>query len=99
MFANIELYLSQGCTKFLNPLSNVDVQLCSRVSASLLAVRGEGKFIKSVGEEVVKRGRKYHDCGEEYNVEKREAIIIFPIILRRISSGEEDGMFGEENED
>ena len=29
------------------------------------------QFIKSVGEEypVVKRGRKYYGCGEEYNVE------------------------------
>ena len=29
-----------------------------------------GKFMKSVGEEyqVVKRGREYHGCGEEYNI-------------------------------
>ena len=40
--------------------------------------RGEGEFIKSVGEEyqVVKRVRKYYGCGEEYNVEKRERGII-----------------------
>ena len=56
---------------------------------------GGGEFIKSVWEEfkVAKRGREYHGCGEEYNVEKRErgSNIIFPIILRlleRISSGE-----------
>ena len=40
-----------------------------------------------------RRGREYHGCGEEYNVEKRErgSNIIFPIIMRqlgRISSGE-----------
>ena len=34
-----------------------------------------GKFIKFVGEEyhVVKRGREYHVCGEEYNVGKWES--------------------------
>ena len=34
------------------------------------------KFIKSVGEEyqVVKMGRKYHGCEEEYNVKKGEEI-------------------------
>ena len=42
---------------------------------------------------MVKRRRKYHGCGEEYNQEKRErgSNIIFPKILRlleRISSGE-----------
>ena len=49
----------------------------------------------SIGEEhqVVKRGGEYHDCGEEYNGEKREggSDIIFPKILRllgRITSGE-----------
>ena len=52
----------------------------------------------------MKRGEKYHDCGEEYNVEKRERVsnIIISIILRllgRISSWEEDGNFGEENDD
>ena len=41
----------------------------------------------------LERGREYHDCGEEYNVEKREmgSNIIIPIILRllgRILSGE-----------
>ena len=32
-----------------------------------------GKFIKSAEEkyQVVKGGREYHGCGEEYNVEKR----------------------------
>ena len=61
--------------------------------------------IKSVGEEyqVVKRGRTYHGCGEEYNVEKRQrgSNVIFPVILRllgRISIGEEDGNFREENQ-
>ena len=52
----------------------------------------------------MKRGREYHSCGEEYNMEKREmgSNIIFPIIfnlLGRISSGEkgnEDRNFGEE---
>ena len=35
-----------------------------------------GRLIKSVGEDyqVVKRERKYHGCGEEYMVKKREAI-------------------------
>ena len=54
-----------------------------------------GKFIKSVGIEyqVLKRGREYHGCGEEYNILIREmgCNIIFPIILRllgRISSAE-----------
>ena len=42
----------------------------------------------------MKRGREYHGCGEEYNMEKRErgSKIICPIILRllgRISSEEE----------
>ena len=62
------------------------------------------KFIMSIGEEhqVVKRGREYHDCGEEYNVEKREggSNIIFPKILRllgRISSGEKRTEIWEEN--
>ena len=57
---------------------------------------GGGEFIKSVGEEnqVVKRVREYHGCGEEFNVEKKKrgSNTIFPIILRligRISSGEE----------
>ena len=55
---------------------------------------GEGKFIKSVGEEyqVMKGGSEYHGCGEEYDVEKGGSNIIFPIILRllgRILSGKE----------
>ena len=42
----------------------------------------------------MKRGKKYHGCGEKHNVEKRErgSNIIFPLILgllRRISSREE----------
>ena len=63
-------------------------------------------FIKSVGEEyqVMKRGKEYYGCEKEYNVEKRERgiNIIFPIMLRllgRLSSGEEDENFGEENHD
>ena len=48
--------------------------------------------VKSVKE--MRRGREYHVCGEECNVEKRESEsnTIFPIIFklfRRISSGEE----------
>ena len=53
------------------------------------------KFIKSVGKNIklFRKGREYHGCGEEYNVEKREkkSNIIFRKILRlleRISSGE-----------
>ena len=60
----------------------------------------------SVGEEyqVVKRGREYHGCGEEYNMEERVrgTNIIFIIILRllgRISSEEKDGNFGEKCQD
>ena len=60
----------------------------------------------SVGKDyqVVKRGMKYHGFGVESNVDKRErgSNIIFPIIFRllgRISSGEENGNFGEENQD
>ena len=56
-----------------------------------------GEFIKSVGAEfqVVKRGRKYHGCGEayEYIVEKRERgsiIVIFPIILRLLNEKNHD---------
>ena len=47
--------------------------------------RGGGReFIRFVVYKVVKRGRQYHGCGEEYNVEKRErgSNIIFPMILR-----------------
>ena len=55
---------------------------------------GGGGVNEYAGEEyqVVKRGREYQGCGEEYNVEIRISKIIFPIILRllgRISSGEE----------
>ena len=47
--------------------------------------------------------REYHDCGEEYNVERREkgSNFIFSIILRlpgRISSGEGNDNFWEENQ-
>ena len=69
----------QGCIRSLSPLKG-----------------GVGKFIMSVGEEyhVVKRGREYHGCWEEYNKEKRErgSNMIFPLILRllgRISGGAE----------
>ena len=45
-------------------------------STSYTKQQGCTKFllIKSGGEEyqVVKRGSKYHSCGEEYNVEKKE---------------------------
>ena len=65
-----------------------------------------GEFIKSVAEEyqVVTRGKKYHGCGEEYNVKKGkgEAISSSHVIVRllgRISRGEEDGKLGEENQD
>ena len=54
------------------------------------------EFIKSVGQEyqVVKRGKEYNDCAEEYNVELRKvgSNIIFPLkvrLLGRISSAEE----------
>ena len=46
------------------------------------------EFIKSVGEEfqVVKRGREYNGCWEEYNVKRaRGSNIIFPIILRLLN--------------
>ena len=48
--------------------------------------------------------REYHGCGGKYNLKKRdrESNIIFPMILRllgRISSGEDDRNFGEENQD
>ena len=64
-----------------------------------------GKFIKFVGEEyqVVKRGIKYHGCGEKYNVEKRErgSNITFPIILRLfgMEEGKNGEKFGQENHD
>ena len=37
----------------------------------------------------MKRGRKYHGCGEEYNVEKRDrgSNVIFLIILRLFKVG------------
>ena len=39
-------------------------------------------FIKSVGEEyqVVKRGREYHGCEEDFEKKERESNIIFPIM-------------------
>ena len=48
------------------------------------------------------RGREYHGCGEEYNVEKKGSNITFPIILRQFGriACEEEGKgkkFGEEN--
>ena len=50
----------------------------------------------------MKREGKYHGCGEEYHMEKRErgSNIIFPIILRRLGriSNGEDGNFWEENQ-
>ena len=59
-------------------------------------IKSTGEFIKFAWEEyqVVKRGREYHGCGEEYNIEKRKrgSNIIFPIMLGRISSGEGDGI-------
>ena len=44
-----------------------------------------GKIIKP-GEEhqVVKRGREYRGCGEEYNKEKRENNIIFPFYIKAV---------------
>ena len=61
----------------------------------LYYIGGDIKFlIKSVGEEyqIVKRGREYHCCGEEYNMKRGIGnYIIFPLILQlleRISSGE-----------
>ena len=60
-----------------------------------LVILGGGKFIKSVGEEnqILKIGREYHGCGEEYNVKKWERgnYIIFFVklwLLGRISSRE-----------
>ena len=49
---------------------------------------------------IMKRGRKNHGCVVECNVEKGESNINFPSILRllgRMSRGEEDGNFGDEN--
>ena len=70
----LKLKLSvQGCIKFLIPTP------------------GEGKVYQTYsGEyEVLKEGREYHGCGEEYSVYKREAEIIFPIILRLFERMEE----------
>ena len=85
--------------------SNIIVPFILRLSGRLSkGVRGEQD--RNFGEEnqVVKRGRKYYGCGEEYNVEKRErgSNIIFPILLklsRRISRGEGEENGGEENQD
>ena len=63
------------------------------------------KLIKSVEKyKVVKRGRKYHDPAVplKWKRREREAIPSFHIILRllgRISSGEVDENFEEENKD
>ena len=57
--------------------------------------------LKSVGEEyqVVKRGREYHGCGDEYSVEERGSNIIFPIITKNKvgKRGKGGGNYGEEN--
>ena len=49
-----------------------------------IPLEGGGGFIKPVWEEykVLKEGREYHGCGEEYNVDKKEggSKILFPII-------------------
>ena len=52
-------------------------------------------FINTVGKEyqVTKTGRECHGCREEYIMEKGKGK------LGRISSGEWDGIFGEENQD
>ena len=76
-------------------------------------LRGLGKFIKSVGEElleyqVVKSGRENHGCGEEYNVEKKRKGKQYhlPYTIKavgkiiKLGRGEgRDGNFGEENQD
>ena len=93
------------------PLPSSCIRLiCKRISLALqpvlyCPVSGSGGFIKYIGEEyqIAKRRRKFHGCGEEYNLEKREKgrNIIFPIVFRllgRISSGEEGKeteMFGK----
>ena len=66
---------------------------------------GEGEFFKSVWEEyqVVKRGRKYHGSGEEYNVEKRERgsniILLYNIEEYQAGKRERGRNFEEENQD
>ena len=67
---------------------------------------GGGKFFKSDWNsyQVVKRGREYHGCMKEYNVNEREkrSNIIFPVILkllRRIPSGVGVENFGESYQD
>ena len=66
-------------------------------------------FIKSIREkyQVVKRGREYHGCGEEYNVEKKRKGKQYHLSYNIWAFGknikwekrEGDGNFGEENQD
>ena len=64
------------------------------------------KIIKSVGEEyqVVKRGREYYGCGEEYNVKKGKQYLR-PYNKKAVRKnfkggrGEGNGNFTEENQD
>ena len=74
-------------------LTNDELGYKSYITCIVSSLKG---FIKSVGEEyqVVMSGKEYHECGEEFNMVKREMVsnIIFPTILRlfgRISSEEE----------
>ena len=64
-----------------------------------------GGVVKSVGEEykVAKRGREYHGCGEEYNVEKgRQYHLLYNIeaVGKRLSGEKEKGteISGEKKE-
>ena len=45
----------------------------------------------------MKRGRKYHGCGDVFNVSKGNQYHLPFIITGRKSSGEQDEYFGEEN--
>ena len=87
----------KGCIKFISPTR---WGTCLGYGRLCLPRSGgptwEGEFIKSVGEEyqIVKRGKEYHGCGKEYNVENRvrRSNIIFPMIfmlLKSITSWEE----------
>ena len=68
-----------------------------------------GSLVKSAGEEyqVVKRGRDYHGCGEEYNAEKSGKVKhyhrLYDIgaVVKNIKwdKGEGNGNFVEENQD